>query len=82
MLLSTGVFILLVQNIVFQLDEEDMDSFVLVVGQKKALLKMQKEYEDLVSLWNFDTSNFFPSTDAYNTQCLSLSLSLSLSPLL
>ena len=50
LLLSTGVFLSLVQNIVFQLDEEDMDSFVLVVGQKKALLKMQKEYEDLVSL--------------------------------
>jgi hypothetical protein len=47
-----------VQNIVFQLDEEDMDSFVLVVGQKKALLKMQKEYEDLVSLINFDTPTF------------------------
>lgn len=43
---------LFLQNVVFQLDEEDMDSFVLVVGQKKALLKMQKEYEDLVSLKN------------------------------
>ncbi len=60
------------QNIVFQLDEEDMDSFVLVVGQKKALLKMQKEYEDLVSLRKSDTPTFPPSTDAYNSQPLFL----------
>ena len=44
---------------VFQLDEEDMDSFVLAVGQKKALLKMQKEYEDLVSLKNIWQTNVF-----------------------
>lgn len=25
-----------------------MDNFVLVLGQKKTVLKMQKEYEDLV----------------------------------
>ena len=33
---------------VFQLGDEDMDSFVLALGKKKPLLKMQKEYEDLV----------------------------------
>ena len=35
---------------VFQLGEEDMDNFVLVLGQKKTVLKMQKEYEDLVGI--------------------------------
>ena len=55
------MFTSFLQNVVFQLDEEDMDSFVLVVGQRKALLKMQKEYEDLVSLTN---CNIFPPTDA------------------
>ena len=39
----------LLQSVVFQLGDEDMDSFVLALGKKKALLKMQKEYEDLVS---------------------------------
>ena len=27
-----------------------MDNFVLVLGQKKTVLKMQKEYEDLVGI--------------------------------
>ena len=35
----------------FQLrDEDEMDSFVLAIGTKKTLQKMQKDYEDLVSM--------------------------------
>lgn len=34
-------------TVVFQLGEEDMDSYVLALGQKKAVQRMQKEYEDL-----------------------------------
>ena len=37
------------QTIVLQLGEGDMDSIVMAVGQKKTLVKMWKEYEDLVS---------------------------------
>ena len=38
------------QSLIFQLsDEDDMDSFVLALGSKKTLQRMQKEYEDLVS---------------------------------
>ena len=33
---------------VFQLAPEDMDHVMLAVGSKKTLLKMHKEYEDLV----------------------------------
>lgn len=41
---------LLMQSVIFQLfDEDEMDSFVLAIGTKKALLKMHKEYQDLVS---------------------------------
>ncbi len=36
------------QTVVFQLSEGDMDSFVFAIGQKKAIQRMHKEYEDLV----------------------------------
>lgn len=37
------------QTLMFQLgDEDEMDSFVLAIGTKKTLQKMQKEYKDLV----------------------------------
>lgn len=42
-----------VQTVVFQVEEEDMDSFVMALGQKKTVLKMQKEYEDLVRMPSF-----------------------------
>lgn len=37
------------QTIVMQMGEQDMDSIVLAVGQRKTLSTMHKEYEDLVS---------------------------------
>ena len=37
----------------FQVEEEDMDSFVMALGQKKTVLKMQKEYEDLGRMPSF-----------------------------
>ena len=45
--------IFVVQTVVFQVEEEDMDSFVMALGQKKTVLKMQKEYEDLVRMPSF-----------------------------
>ncbi len=41
---------------IFQLDESDMDSLVFACGQKRALTKLVKEYEDL--------SRFSPSIKA------------------
>lgn len=38
------------QTIVMQMGDQDMDSIVLAVGQRKTLSAMHKEYEDLVSV--------------------------------
>lgn len=40
---------LLLQTLVMQMGDQDMDSIVLAVGQRKTLSTMHKEYEDLVS---------------------------------
>ena len=54
---------------IFLLGEEDMDSLVFAVGQKKALQKMAKEYQDLQNY----SSNLKPVTRVSSVELYHLS---------
>lgn len=46
LLFCFGVFL---QQVKVTLNDEDMDTFVFAVGTKKAMARLQKEMQDLVS---------------------------------